>query len=296
MGASGCVGYITKVLTFCSQVFILNLKKRSVDNMKKIVFILTLILCLSTCLSIFTACDDGPITALLVGETAESAEDFIEIGEYTYGNDGAIISDIKKLKFFGVDENGKKREIKFSKLTAVYEDENGDTYTKKPSKLTVGTWSIKYGYKDRNCEVAFYIEQSASGKFTAKLKSTSWTYGEDMSLIELRNPEGKIVAPTTDSSLSPDDTNIRIGSLDYLGFKKDFYNTLGDEKYNAESLWTIYFDAQTGRYQDNVICGYDVSMSYKYRPGDYVLVIFDMLGTHNYSNVVCTVEFTVKAA
>lgn len=262
--------------------------------MKKFWLILVSVICLAVCLPVLTACNNGTVTALLVGENLDSAEKTINLGDYVYGNDNAIIADINALKFCTVDDGGNKQGINVSKLTATYTDENGNSFKIRPDRLSVGDWSIQYAYSGKSCEVQCRIEYSTAGAFTVSLEKNSWTYGEALPSVTVRNPDGQTVSISSNDELSPDDTDVSAESIGYMGIRKDLYNTFSEEEANdSEFLSYIYFQAYEGKYADRIICSFDSDISYKYRPAEYVLVVL-IVHTYNYRNIACKTEFTVN--
>ncbi len=262
--------------------------------MKKLLFVLVSIFCLAVCLPVFTACNDGNTTALLVGESIDSAEEAINLGDYDYGNDGDIVADINALKFCTLDDGGNRNGIDISKLTATYTDENGHSFKTKPDRLIAGEWSIKYTYKENTCEVQCRILQSTTGTFTVSMEKNSWIYGETLPLVTVRNPDGQTVVVSSNTELSPDDTDVSAESVSYMGIRKDLYNTFSDEEANdSEFLFYLYTQAYEGQYGDRIICSFDSDISYKYRPAEYVMVVL-IVQTYNYRHIACKTEFTVN--
>lgn len=256
--------------------------------MKRILLAAILTLCIFANIIVLSSCDDDPVSEIVAtyGEYVDE-KDSISLGEYTYGENTKIDQEIAKIKFYGILADNSKKEIGFKKFKSTYEHAD-EVYDGKPTRYITGEWTVKLSYQDKEYSVYFDVAQSSNGAFTVEIEKSSWKYGEDLPNLRIKNPDGKIVAPSSDGELLPDDTNLRSGTPCCLGFKKDFYDTLGSKKNDVDFLWGVY---SSHLYKDDVVVGYNNKLSY--HPGEYVLVLFDAVGTYNYIDIVCTTQFNV---
>lgn len=256
--------------------------------MKRLLAYLALTLLILINAVALSACVDEPVNEIVATYGEEIEERYcIGLKTFTYGDDKAIRQEISKVKFYGILEDNSKKEIPLRKFKITYEHKE-KTYEKQPDKFVTGEWAIKLDYQGKEYCVYVDVEQSRSGVFTLDIQRKSWKYGEELPKLSIKNPEGKFVKPVTAGDLAMDDTEMYSNSSNCLGFKKEYYNSLGEEKYSIDYLWDTYNDLY---HRDYIVRDYYNKNSYI--PGEYVLVYFDMIGSYNYTDIVCSVEFTV---
>lgn len=267
---------------------------------KKIILALLAIVCAFCCVFGLAACTNN--NKEFVGLVAASSDDlsektnYIELGQYSYGEDAKINADLSLLKFYKYYSDGTTgEEVSVSELDAIY-DYGGDSSSNKPKpdkyyarSGNTERYSITYsmtGVKNP-VQVVFEVEPATSGNFSISLSKTQWKYGEDLPTVTLNNPAGlpvQHIEDAVDGIVTKDDTN---GAYDVCYVEKDIYDTFTAQQKTDLNYFLTGGDGE-----------FECKRFDRTTPADGEYMLFGMIyNTHNYMQIVTpAVKFTVQNA
>lgn len=282
--------------------------------MKKKLVTFGLALAFASCCAIgLVACDDGGDDLLgVILATAENPSEktnSVTAGNFVYGENDKINEALGGIKFYKHFGNNTYEEVAESELNVTYE-KDGTTLSSKPSTYTAAqtgdTSFYQYTYRiegaTNTSSVTFAVGKAKSEDFSVTLSKNTWAYGEATPTVTLKNPAGTTITRVDDSGLrNENDTDY--DSVQLFAMKKTDYTAAGANAKSYSVLTTYEDDENQPNYGYNKIFGKKliaysesdgnyVSDPYGIKQGEYVLIAC-ISNTHNYTEIVCTTEFTV---